>query len=87
LERSGIPTVLLCNLVSIAERVGAPRILATRGIPYPTGDPSLGAAAEKLWRRQLLEKALEVLQTTVHQPTVFHVGATPTKARAQEAHA
>jgi betaine reductase len=87
LERSGIPTVLLCNLVSIAERVGAPRIVATRGIPYPTGDPSLGAVAEKQWRRQLLEKALEVLQTTVHQPTVFHVGTAQAQAQAQEAHA
>ncbi len=77
--------MLLCNLVSIAERVGAPRIVATRGIPYPTGDPSLGAAAEKQWRRQLLEKALEVLQTTVHQPTVFHVDTA--QAQAQEAHA
>ncbi|MDQ1365995.1 MAG: glycine reductase complex component subunit gamma, partial [Acidimicrobiaceae bacterium] len=32
--------MLLCNLISIAERVGAPRIVPTRGIPYPTGDPS-----------------------------------------------
>ena len=50
MERAGIPTALLCNLVSIAERVGAPRIVRTRGIPYPTGDPSLDADAEKRWR-------------------------------------
>jgi glycine reductase len=71
LERAGIPTALLCNLVSIAERVGAPRIVRTRGIPYPTGDPSLGKEAEKQWRRQLLERALEAVQTAVHEPTVF----------------
>jgi len=74
LERAGIPTVLLCNLTSIAERVGAPRIVPTRGIPYPTGDPSLSPDAEKQWRRQLLSRALEALQTTVHHPTVFPVG-------------
>lgn len=66
--------MLLCNLVSIAERVGAPRIVRTRGIPYPTGDPSLDAEGEKRWRRQLVECALEALQTEVHEPTVFEVG-------------
>lgn len=73
MERAGIPTVLLCNLVSIAERVGAPRIVPTRGIPYPTGDPSLEPAAERQWRRRLLERALEALTTPVHQPTIFEV--------------
>ena len=68
--------MLLCNLVSIAERVGAPRIVPTRGIPYPTGDPSLSHEAEKQWRRRLLERALEALETAVHQPTVFPVGPT-----------
>jgi glycine reductase len=65
--------VLLCNLISIAERVGAPRIVPTRGIPYPTGDPSLSPAAEQAWRRRLLERALEALQTAVRHPTVFPV--------------
>ncbi len=74
MERAGIPTALLCNLVSIAERVGAPRIVRTRGIPYPTGDPSLDGQGEKKWRRQLLECALEALQTAVHEPTVFEAG-------------
>lgn len=78
MERAGIPTALLCNLVSIAERVGAPRIVRTRGIPYPTGDPSLDEDGEKQWRRQLLERALEALQTAVHQPTVFEAGDTGT---------
>lgn len=74
MERAGIPTALLCNLVSIAERVGAPRIVRTRGIQYPTGDPSLDADAEKLWRRQLLDCALEALETAVHEPTIFEAG-------------
>ena len=75
MERAGIPTVLLCNLISIAERVGAPRIVPTKGIPFPTGDPSLSPEAEKQWRRQLLGRALEALQTSVHQPTIFPVEA------------
>lgn len=65
--------MLLCNLVSIAMRVGAPRIVRTRGIPYPTGDPSLPAEEERRWRRLLLERALQALQTPVSEPTVFEV--------------
>jgi len=65
----------LCNLTSIAERVGAPRIVPTRGIPYPTGDPSLDPAAERAWRRRLVERALEAVSTAVTKPTVFEVEA------------
>ena len=61
------------NLVSIAERVGAPRIVPTRGIPYPTGDPSLAPSDEAAWRRRLVETALTAVATPVRQPTVFEV--------------
>ena len=64
--------MLLCNLVSIARRVGAPRIVPTRGIPYPAGDPDLSPEAERAWRRRLLERALEALATPVSEPTVFN---------------
>jgi len=77
LERAGIPTALLCNLTSIAERVGAPRIVPTRGIPYPTGDPSLSAEAERAWRRRLVERGLEAVATAVHGPTIFPMDAAP----------
>jgi glycine reductase len=57
-------------------RVGAPRIVPTRGIPYPTGDPSLDPAAERAWRRRLLDRALTALTAHVHEPTIFPVDAT-----------
>ncbi len=79
--------MLLCNLVSIAQRVGAPRIVPTRGIPYPTGDPSLSPEAEKAWRRRLLERALEALETAVHQPTVFDVAPAGRAGSDQTVHA
>jgi glycine reductase len=71
LERAGIPTALLCNLTSVALRVGAPRIVPTRGIPYPAGDPSLAPDAERAWRRELLRQALRAVSTAVTEPTVF----------------
>jgi glycine reductase len=45
----------------------------TRGIPYPTGDPSLEPADERAWRQRLLVRALEAVSTPVHEPTVFPV--------------
>ena len=54
-------------------RVGAPRIVPTRGIPFPAGDPSLDRAAEKAWRSRLLDTALEAVSTSVHAPTIFQV--------------
>lgn len=51
--------------------MGAPRIVPTRGIPYPAGDPTLDPPAEKAWRRRLLETALVAVSTEVHKPTVF----------------
>lgn len=62
---------MLCNLVSVAERVGAVRIVPTRGIPYPTGDPSLGPAEERAWRRELVLRALKAVTTPVTGPTQF----------------
>jgi glycine reductase len=56
--------------------VGAPRIVPTRGIPYPTGDPSLDAERERAWRRRLLEKALEAVATHIEKTTVFEVEET-----------
>lgn len=64
---------MLCNLVSIAEQVGAPRIVPTRGIPFPTGDPELEPADERAWRRRLLDTALHAVSTSVKEPTVFEV--------------
>jgi len=53
--------------------VGAPRIVRTRGIPYPAGDPSLPADEERAWRRRLVEQGLVAVSTPVSEPTVFEV--------------
>ena len=71
LERAGVPTVLITAMVSLAERVGAPRIVVGRAVTHPLGDPTLPAADEHALRRRLIERALEALQTPVEQPRVF----------------
>lgn len=65
---------MITNLVTIAEQVGAPRIVPGRGIPYPSGDPNVPPPAEQAWRRQLVERALEAVATAVERPKIFEVG-------------
>ena len=67
---------MITNLVTIAEQVGAPRIVPGRGIPYPSGDPNLPPAAEQTWRRQLVARALDAVATAVERPTIFEVDVT-----------
>lgn len=76
LERAGVPTVLITAMVALAERVGAPRIVAGRAVTHPVGDPTLPPAAERALRRRLIERALEALETPVDQPRVFELQAT-----------
>jgi betaine reductase len=64
--------------VPIAVNVGAPRIVPTRGIQYPTGDPSLSPGEELAWRHRLLETALTAVATAVDAPTVFDPAGTGT---------
>ncbi len=73
MERAGIPTAVITNLVTIAEQVGAPRIVPGRGIPYPSGDPNLSPQAERAWRRRLVQRALDAVATPVERPTIFEV--------------
>ncbi len=75
LERAGIPTALVTNLVTIAEQVGAPRVVPGGGIPYPTGNPDLPPEAERAWRRRLVERTLVALATPVERPTIFQMDA------------
>lgn len=59
--------------MTIAEQVGAPRIVPGRGIPYPSGDPNVTPQAEQAWRRRLVERALDAVATAVERPTIFNV--------------
>jgi len=62
LEKAGIPTVQITAALPIAKMVGANRTVLGNGIVHVVGDASLPAEDEKRVRRQLVEKALEVLR-------------------------
>lgn len=69
--------------MEIASRVGAPRIVPTRGIPYPTGDPSLDQEGERRWRGLLLGAALRALCAEVEGPEIFPAEHTEAEALSQ----
>jgi len=72
-ERVGIPVVHMATVVPISLTIGANRIVPAVGIPYPLGNPTLGAERDKKLRRTLVEKGLEALQTEVEEQTVFEL--------------
>jgi betaine reductase len=62
LEKDGIPTVQITSALPVAKMIGANRLVLGNGIVHVVGDPSLSPNDEKTLRRQLIEKALKVLQ-------------------------
>jgi len=71
IERSGIPVVVMCNLIDVAKTVGANRMVQTVSVPYPLGDPELSPEAEWQLRTCRVGVALDALATDVKEPTVF----------------
>jgi glycine reductase complex component B subunit gamma len=49
--------------VPLAESIGPNRIIAGRAVTHPLGNPDLAPADEKAFRRSLIRKALDMLQT------------------------
>jgi len=58
---------------TIALSVGANRIVFGGDFTYPTGNPDLPLDREKAYRKKIIEKCLEALQTEVKGPTLFTV--------------
>lgn len=71
IERTGLPIVMMCNLIDVAKTVGANRMVQTVSVPYPLGDPELSTEAEWQLRTARVEAALNALTTKVTEPTVF----------------
>jgi glycine reductase len=62
LEKAGIPAVQITSAMPIAKMVGANRLVLGNGIVHVVGDAKLSAEQEKELRRQLVQKALSMLQ-------------------------
>lgn len=66
-----IPVVQIATIVPIMLTVGANRIVPGVAIPYPVGDPLKGDEADHAKRRELLQRALDAMQTEITEQTIF----------------
>lgn len=62
-------------LPTIAQMVGANRILRGVAITNPTGDPALEPDDERAMRVSLMRRALQMLATEVEPRTVWEAGS------------
>ena len=60
-------------LPTIAQMVGANRVLRGMAITHPTGDPSLAPEEEWTLRIRIVERALEMLAADVDPLTVWEL--------------
>ena len=66
-------TVFVTALPTIAQMVGANRILRGVSIAHPTGDPGLAVGDEFALRERIVGRALEMLATDVDRGTVWEL--------------
>jgi glycine reductase complex component B subunit gamma len=65
--------VCITALPTIAQMMGANRILHGVAITHPAGDPSLAPADERALRRRIVARALEMLATDIEPRTVWEI--------------
>ena len=72
-ERAGIPTAFISTLLPLAQSVGPNRIIAGKAVTNPLGDPSLPPEQEREFRRTIVRRALDSLQTDTLEQAVFQL--------------
>jgi len=65
--------VFITALPTIAQMIGANRILRGVSITHPTGDPTLATGDELDLRVRMLRRALAMLATDVEPATVWEI--------------
>lgn len=73
LDRAGIPNAVITGFTSIAENVGANRIVSGGHFTHPIGNLDLPPDRERDYRRQVLLTALKAVTEMPAGPTVYEV--------------
>lgn len=71
IEKAGIPTVLITNMVAVAKNIGVNRIVPGYAIPHPMSQINIPVKRQLKQRYDLLNKALKALEKNIKEPTVF----------------
>jgi glycine reductase complex component B subunit gamma len=71
LERRGLPVAMISALPPVALELGANRVIRGVKIPHPCGDPAVDAEHGLAIRREIVERALRALATSIDRATIF----------------
>lgn len=73
LERAGIPTVHITNLIKISEGIGPKRIMKGNSVIHILGNPQLPHDSEVKYRKKLVNQALNMLTVNPEEGTQYIV--------------
>ena len=73
LERAGIPTVHITNLIKISEGIGPKRIMKGNSVIHILGNPQLPYDSEVKYRKKLVNQALDMLMVNPEEGTQYIV--------------
>ncbi len=65
---------MISAIYNLALTTGANRVIRGARIEHVCGDPGLGPEKDFAYGLEIVQKALEALQTTVSGPTLFEPG-------------
>ena len=71
IERAGIPVALITAMTMVGKQMGVNRIVTGAKIIHPCGDPSLPPKDDQTLRREIVNTALNAIQTDMKGTTVF----------------
>lgn len=57
--------------------MGATRVVPSRSVLYPTGDPNINEEEEYKLREHLVRTALRIVGTEIKEPTVVDITSAP----------
>jgi glycine reductase len=71
IERAGIPVAHVCTMLNVSKSVGGNRIIPSRSVLHPTGDPELSPEEEYALRANLVKKAIQAVGTELSEARIF----------------
>jgi glycine reductase len=58
-------------MINVSRDIGGNRIVPSRSVLYPTGDPELSREDEMKLRKRIIANALESIRTNIEAPQIF----------------
>lgn len=71
LEKGGIPTAHITNMIAVAKGIGSPRIIPGIAITNPCSDVDLPMSEQLKMRRAYVERAVRAISTEITEQTFF----------------